>query len=229
MSTAGLQLSLALANLVEASLWQDIRRLPLGDGVDREAQTAGYELCHRSMAETATSYLVSVGHACINVAARALVLHPEVLKAAKSRGLSFDPQSNEREAWLSLERIDFKKLRVAHREAPADIVGGDILAPIGALLADALWTKLIGQRAEHWHRHWPQVDGLIDLPSSGPWTTHQDGSASMTLGTDAVERNGLADSMTELVQSCAVTLAAQMDLLDKAVARRIYEVSNHFC
>lgn len=51
----------------------------------------------------------------------------------------------------------------------------------------------------------------------------------MTLGTDAVERNGLADSMTELVQSCAVTLAAQMDLLDKAVARRIYEVSNHFC
>jgi hypothetical protein len=208
MASAGEQLGLAHAAGVEVALWDGIR--------DKGAPDPEHEMCMRAMAESQTLFVIGTGHMVANVAARALALRPKLRKELTQRlkypstSPSFDPFSDARADWVSLNTVTCQALQAAaevdHVEEVAQLV-----APVVDFGTGSAWTDLQNRRGQDFHRWRPQTHGIEGVPRHSPW--ERDGSSRSLSGgpLSYEEARGLADQVAQLARSAMLELVEAMD------------------
>lgn len=225
LAGVGEQFALALAALAEAELWNVHRSTNPPDLQTLEGRVldAANEMVQRVMAELASYYLLGVGHAVANVAARTLALdsnrHPQLLDAF---GSWFPANSDESRDWLSLNRDTARSLRRLAKIGQPAIQA--ISEPATKLLQAPEWHELNQLRGAHYHRRRPQSAGVMGVPLASPWTFGS-GVARMNLGNGQyTDGDNLAISTTDLVRRLSCIVSRVLDELREKVMAVVQEI-----
>lgn len=239
MESAGEQFALAAAAIVEAKLWQLHREAcaaPSPDDHPAIARAVGDEMAQRAAAESAMFSLLAVGHAIANVIARALTFTPGTHATArtvwklKDDHVPFEPWSEDRRAWLSLNPPEVDRLVLLADAAPEQSVRR-AMPLVASAIVDSPWTQLKDVRDTSWHRSRRRTLGMAGAPGQSLWL-HEDGKWVLSVGARSGEHTpdaaAFADpaqsatALTDLVLEVALTMAEQMqrfgDLLDQLYA-----------
>ena len=209
MASAGEQLSLAHAAAVEVALWREVR--------EKADPDVAHEMCMRAMAEAQCMFVIGTGHALANVAVRALALNEdlraELVKkklARRDSSPAFDPFSQNRDDWVSLNTKTSRKLRaVAQSSQVQDVIR--LVTPVADFGDGQSWRALLDRRGEDFHRWRPQTHGMEGVARTSPWT-RQGGTRVMNLGHPTYdEARGLAEQTAHLAGKAMHDLALSMD------------------
>jgi hypothetical protein len=202
IASAGEQLTLALAALVEAELWNAHRRDNPDDlsTLDGRVVAAAQEMVHRAMADMATHFLLAAGHALANVTVRTLALdarmHAHLLDIL---GSPSPVNSQNPRDWLSLNQDTVRQLRRAAKKSANPAIQ-TISGAATDLVLSPDWQELDQLRGSHYHRHRPQSAGLDGVPLANPWTV-SNGVMTMNFGGGQyTDGDGLAADTTDLAR-----------------------------
>lgn len=173
-AAAGEKLALACTVGLQAALWLRERA---GEGpID-----AVREMAHRATGEMQAYFLLSAGHDLINITARILALdetlHPALYAEA---GSVFEPDADDRDAYLSLTAQRAKRLAAVARTAERWPAMREVVEPVRALAGDAAFTRMVTDRNEVFHRRRPPSAGRAQSPGTG-WELNDAGVHVLTL------------------------------------------------
>jgi hypothetical protein len=228
IASAGEQLALALAALVEAELWNVHRHAnpPNTSNIDGRVVAAACEMTQRAMADLATYYLLSTGHTLANVTVRTLALdarlHPVLLDVVGSWSpvSSQDPRD-----WLSLNRDTARQLRRVARKTSSPPFHA-VVEPAAAVVLSPGWQELDQLRGADYHRRRPQSAGITGVPLASPWM-FSEGVASMNFGgSEYTDGDGLARRTTDLARRVMGELSSAMTTLLARVQAVIIELQS---
>lgn len=208
MASAGEQLVLAHAAGVEVALWRDVR--------EKAEPDVAHEMSMRAMAEAQCLFVIGTGHALANVAVRTLALDPglrvELVRRFGRTSVkpTFDPFSQARADWVSLNHDTCKAIRAVARSHGAQEVI-ELVEPVAALEHGSTWRALEERRGEDFHRWRPQTHGIQGVARKSPWT-RKGSTRSLGLGSPPYEDAGeLADQTADLATQGMLALARSMD------------------
>ena len=204
MASAGEQLMLAAACV--------------RDGRRSEADWAddlGPQVGARALFEMTNYYLLSAAHGLANVTLRVLLLAPGArdLLEKSHEDVQFEPFSADRQAWISLNRDEMKKMRKGVADGPPELAA--LVQVLTDLLGTAAWSDLNGRRGVDFHRHRPQsIDG--GAPVTNQWKRGDDGQTMVLSigGVSDFQPLEVTVLQAESVKAAAVLTAAMATWLE---------------
>jgi hypothetical protein len=213
MAGAGEQLGLACLADHEFSLWASV---DLSAAQSHEIVAA--EMARRALAELESYYVIGVGHALANMTGRVLALDPGLqqhLASAKYIKTTFQPLSDAREDWLSMNSNVARALRkvAARSDMPSFAHLAD---PAAELAGSEVWRALDDVRGEHFHRWRSQSIGMTGAPKSSPWSPDSrtmDVGAGRLIGQDP--RDATAASVRQAVSAARESLRSAAEAFDR--------------
>ena len=215
MAGAGEQLGLACLADHEFSQWTST---DLSSAQPHEKVAA--EMAQRALAELESYYVIGVGHALANLTGRVLALDPGLqqhLAAAKYIKTTFQPLSDAREDWLSMNSNVARALQkvAAKSDMPSFIHLAD---PVAELAGSELWQALDDVRGEHFHRWRSQSIGMTGAPKFSPWSPVSEKDRTMSVGAGRLigqdPRDATAASVRQAVAAARESLRSAAEAFD---------------
>ncbi len=176
------------------------------------------EMARRALAESAATYVISLGHDLANLVGRVLALdaasHDKLEEKLNTRLL---PGSSDRGDWLSLS--DIRELRqIASGVGSGDLV--ELVDPAHRLRITKSWRELEESRGGDFHRWRPQSAGIVGAALGQFGVTDGETKVySITAGRE-VGRDlpgKLAEQIRDLVHVALRDLTAAMEAVSDAL------------
>lgn len=134
---------------------QDVQRL-VATAPRREPEHQRF--IQRAVTEVSAHFLLGGSHSLANLVLRLLLLNPnaaQTIKAAYPGAAGFPAFSDDRQAWISLNRDNVRKIRRAARVSGNRFMS-EITDPVRALLQSSGFHDLEARRGMDYHRRRPQ-------------------------------------------------------------------------
>jgi hypothetical protein len=213
MGAIGEQLVLAYA------AEQDVQRL-VATARGRNADLQ--RLLQRASAENSAHFILGAAHSLANLVLRTLMLNTNSatwLKNEYREANGFRPGSDDRNAWLTLNKNTVKELRKAAKTSSNRFLV-DAVEAVGGLYASKAFQALEVRRGMDYHRRRPQSVPHAS-PRNGSVSRASDGTGTISLAEARLEPESDADAVHALVAETLLALKEAMAkirvLLPKAI------------
>ncbi len=230
IASAGEQLALASAAVVEAELWIAYRRDNPSDlsTIESRVAAAAQEMVHRAMADMAAHFLLATGHILANVTVRMLGLDSRLhVHLLDILGSPSPANSQNPKDWLSLSLDTARLLRRAARKSESSVFQA-IPEAATELVLSADWQELDQLRGSDYHRRRPQSAGISGVPIANPWR-FSNGVVTMNFnGGQYADGDGLAVNATDLGRRVIMRVSSALTVVLPAIHAAIVELQAEY-